>query len=129
MAADPFVITARLRHVDADGRKLPGIPTTLRMAVSDVAGDRVEFLDYDDEPFFIVPPGPSGATGMVFEEFQAADVGEDTSHLVLIVGRAATELSLVHAIAANTAVEAKDRMQGLDSIIFGQGQRLAFAQA
>jgi hypothetical protein len=128
MAAVPFKETGRIRHVDADGNILPGIPVSLRMSCSDVAGAKVTFDDYDNDKFFIIPPGPPGAIGAQFVDMKGSADGGDTKSLQLVIGNATSTLVLKDDQLAEKAVDAHTRMQGLDSIVFGIGQRIGFTQ-
>lgn len=128
MAPTPFKVTGRVRHVDASGSILPGVPISLRMSASDVAAAKLTFDDYDSEKFWTVPPGPEGSIGVRFVDCKASADGVDTKALTLVVGSAETTLVLRDDQLAEKAVDAETRMQGLGDIVFGQGQRIAFTQ-
>lgn len=126
--ADPFTATARLAYVDEAGNRLPGLPKTLDMELDDVVGNKVTFTDYDDENFFIVEPGPPGAYGMVFLDYQTFEDGADTRKVNLVLGRTETELGISHRVAIDTNVTPKERMQGLEELLLQVGTRFGFIQ-
>jgi hypothetical protein len=131
MVATPYTVASRYHYVDASRRKLSTIPSTLRATASDVAAAKLIFPAIGAaETKFVVPPGPAGAIGIVFEDYKQSADGADTKAVKLLLeplGRD-TGFQVVGANAANAAVSARDRLQGLDEMVFGIGQTLQFEQ-
>lgn len=131
MAATPYTVASRYHYVDAAGRRLSNIPSTLRATASDVAAAKLIFPAIGAaETKFVVPPGPAGAIGIRFEDYKQSADGVDTKAVKLLLeplGRD-TGFQIVGANAANAAVTAADRMQGIDAMVFGIGQTIQFEQ-
>lgn len=125
-----YKVRTRHHYVDAQGNKLPAIPTSNQISFSDVAAAKGTWDDIDNEVSMTVaaPVGVEGATHIRFEEFKATAAGAGATRVQLVLGKLETELVLATDVAANAAITATDRLQGLDSMLFGIGQRIAFKQ-
>lgn len=129
--AAPYTVASRYHYEDANGRRLTVIPSTLRATATDVAAAKLIFPAIGAaETKFVVPPGPQGAVGIRFEDYKQSADGTDTKAVKLLLeplGRD-TGFQIVGANAANAAVSAVDRMQGLNEMVFGIGQTIQFEQ-
>lgn len=132
MVATPYKVASRYHYEDANGRSLSVIPSTLRLSGTDVAAAKLTFDDLAGTPAsFVVPPGPAGAVGIRFEDFKVLGAGAtDVAALELLLGptQQSTAFQVATGIAKDTSISAGDRMQGLDSMLFGISQTIAFNQ-
>jgi hypothetical protein len=129
--AAPYTVASRFHYEDAQGRNVSVIPNTLRLTATDVAAAKLIIPAIGAaETKFVVPPGPPGAIGIRFEDYKQSADGTDTKAVSLLLGPLGqdTGFQIVGANAANAAVSAQDRTQGLDKMLFGIGQTLQFTQ-